>query len=286
MNKYVARGLWTVLITGGFLALGAGVAHADPGTTGEDGIASGTQGVLGLGLPVQLGGNAISVLGDASSSGSSTSGASTGGTAPSGSTSGASTGSGIPLLGGTLLGGTPLGDALLGDTSLGGDLGGTLSGTQVLGGAGAPVTLGGNAVSVLGNASSSGAGTASGSPAASGQEGSTSGANGVLGGSQLGADLGVPVTLGGNAISVFGDASSAGSATGGSGGGTDPDPGEDPGAGPNDPGSGGPGTQPAALTVAALADTGGDIGFAALAAAALALAAAGTLVRRLVPSRR
>jgi hypothetical protein len=38
-NKYVSRGLWTVLATGGFLALGVGVAHADTGTSGEDGIA-------------------------------------------------------------------------------------------------------------------------------------------------------------------------------------------------------------------------------------------------------
>ncbi|TPX05666.1 hypothetical protein FJ656_05305, partial [Schumannella luteola] len=73
MNKYVSRGLWTVLVTGGFMALGVGVAHADSGTSGQDGVASGTQGILGIELPVQLGGNAISVLGDAHSSGASTS---------------------------------------------------------------------------------------------------------------------------------------------------------------------------------------------------------------------
>src|SRR5690606_37265283 len=48
MNKYVSRGLWTVLATGGLMALGVGVAHADTGTSGEDGIASGTEGILGI----------------------------------------------------------------------------------------------------------------------------------------------------------------------------------------------------------------------------------------------
>src|SRR5690606_1265079 len=34
MNKLVTRGLWTVLATGGFMALGVGVAHADTQTDG------------------------------------------------------------------------------------------------------------------------------------------------------------------------------------------------------------------------------------------------------------
>ena len=66
MNTYVSRGLLTVLVTGGFLALGAGVAHADTGTSGDDGVASGTQGILGIQLPISLGGNSISIFGNAS----------------------------------------------------------------------------------------------------------------------------------------------------------------------------------------------------------------------------
>src|SRR5690606_12260802 len=90
---------------------------------------------------------------------------------------------------------------------------GTLSGTQVLADLGLPVTLGGNAISLLGDATSSGADTATAPATAGEQEGSTSGTDGVLGGSQVLADLGVPVTLGGNAISVLGDASSTDAGT-------------------------------------------------------------------------
>lgn len=236
MNKYVSRGLWTVLVTGGFMALGVGVAHADTGTTGEDGIASGTQGILGIELPVQLGGNAISLLGDAHSSGATTSAPATAAPADaSGGTSGSDSVAGgtqlLPELGVPItLGGNSIsvfGDALStaaettpatvpaeGSAASGSTDGtnGVLSGTQVLSALGVPVTLGGNAISVLGNASSDDASTASGS-ATSDQEGSTSGTDGTLGGTQLLADAGVPVTLSGNAISLLGDASSTGSAT-------------------------------------------------------------------------
>src|SRR5690606_3053020 len=127
MNKYVSRGLWTVLVTGGFMALGVGVAHADTGTTGEDGIASGTQGILGIELPVQLGGNAISLLGDAHSSGATTSAPAT--AAPADAS-----------------GGTSGSDSVAG-------------GTQLLPELGVPITLGGNSISVFGDASSTAAET-------------------------------------------------------------------------------------------------------------------------------
>ncbi len=76
-----------------------------------------------------------------------------------------------------------------------------------------PVTVGGNAVSVLGDSSSTGAagahpGTSATSPTA------TSGAGGLLGGTQLALPLSVPVTLGGNAISVIGDSTADGPTTG------------------------------------------------------------------------
>ena len=61
MNKYVSRGLWTVLVTGGFMALGVGVAHADSGTSGEDGVASGTHMQQPLAIAV-IGGFSVSTL--------------------------------------------------------------------------------------------------------------------------------------------------------------------------------------------------------------------------------
>src|SRR5690606_9398082 len=151
MNKYVSRGLWTVLATGGFMALGVGVAHADTGTTGDDGIASGTQGILGIELPVQLGGNSISLFGDAHSSGAATS-------APAAATSEADAG-----------GSTSGSDSIAG-------------GTQLLPELGVPITLGGNSITVFGDASSSAATTAPAAASSSGggtaASGSTDGADG------------------------------------------------------------------------------------------------------------
>jgi len=234
MNTYVSRGLLTVLVTGGFLALGAGVAHADTGTSGGDGVASGTQGILGIQLPISLGGNSISIFGNASSTDAAT-------TAPSGSggSTGTTSGSG-GILGGTqlladlglpiTLGGNSI--SVFGDASSSGassaasssagasgagghtaGAGGILSGTQVLPELGIPVTLGGNAISVFGNASSSGASTAAGGSGTGSAAASTTGTHSLLGGSQVGAGFGVPVTLGGNAISLLGTASSTGAST-------------------------------------------------------------------------
>ncbi len=233
MNKIISRGLWTVLVTGGFLALGAGVAHADDTTDGSDGILSGTQGLLGINLPVNVGGNAISVLGDSSSSGSSTTGGS-GGSSSSGSTSGYDS-----LLGGTqavadaavpvTIGGNAV--SVIGDSSSEGSsfegasgsgeggfasTSGTdsvLGGSQVVGDVSAPITVSGNAISVAGDSFSGQSGTVSSgdSGGADGTWGMTSGDDSVAGGTQVLADAGVPVVVGGNAISVIGDSSSEGS---------------------------------------------------------------------------
>ena len=73
MNKIITRGLITLAVSGGLVLLGAGVAYADGNgnsTSGQDGTASGTQALLGVDLPVTVGGNGISVLGDSSSTGS------------------------------------------------------------------------------------------------------------------------------------------------------------------------------------------------------------------------
>ncbi|HEV7741128.1 MAG TPA: hypothetical protein VGO65_01790, partial [Pseudolysinimonas sp.] len=124
MNAFVTRGLITLAVTGGFLALGAGVAYADDGTDGDGGLLSGTQAILGATLPVTINGNGISIVGDSSSSGSGSGSSSSGGAStPSGSTSGS--------------------NSLLG-------------GTQGLIGADVPVTVSGNAISVLGDSSSEG----------------------------------------------------------------------------------------------------------------------------------
>jgi hypothetical protein len=244
MNRIISRGLWTVLATGGFLALGAGVAYADDTTDGSDGILSGTQAILGIDVPINVGGNAISGIGDSSSSGSSTSGGS-GGTSSSGSTSGEDS-----LLGGTQAivdGYVPItvsGNAIsvIGDSSSEGSSfegssgsgeggsattsgkDGILGGTQIVGDAFAPITVSGNAISVAGDSFSgqSGSGSSSGSGEAGGTEGTTSGDDSVAGGTQVLTAAGVPVVVSGNAISGVGDSSTEGSSAGngsGSGGG-------------------------------------------------------------------
>jgi len=233
MNRIISRGLWTVLVTGGFLALGAGVAYADDSTDGSDGILSGTQGVLGINVPITVGGNAISVLGDSSSSGSSTSGGS-GGSSSSGSTSGTNS-----LLGGTqaivdgyvpvTIGGNAIsviGDSSSEDSSFEGASGtgeggtattsgkdGILGGTQIVGDVNAPITVNGNAISVAGDSFSGQSGTVSSSDSgdADGTSGTTSGDDSIAGGTQVLADAGVPVVVGGNAISLIGDSSTEGS---------------------------------------------------------------------------
>ena len=85
------------------------------------------------------------------------------------------------------------------------------------------MTAGGNAISVLGDSSAAGSSTTGGTPAGAG-DGTGTGAGdgtgavtdgdaGTLGGGQLPIDVGLPVTVGGNAISVAGDSGTAGSDT-------------------------------------------------------------------------
>lgn len=179
MNKIVSRGLWTVLVTGGFMALGVGVAHADTTTEGTDGIGSGNQGLLGISLPVNITGNSISLIGSSSSSNSATE-TTQSAPAPSGSTSG---------------------------------LGGLLGGGQLLANLGIPVTVGGNSISLIGESSSQGAVVNNAATGTAGAGAATSGADGAVAGNQLGAGLAVPITVSGNAISLLGDTSSTGSST-------------------------------------------------------------------------
>ena len=78
-----------------------------------------------------------------------------------------------------------------------------------------PVTVGGNAVSVIGDSESSDATTVvdAGSGSGSGGDAWTSGEGSILGGTQVVPDLSLPVTIGGNAVSVIGDSTTGGSTT-------------------------------------------------------------------------
>ena len=67
MKKLALRALYATLFAGGLTLLGAGVAHASE-TGGDDGILSGTQAAISIELPVTVSGNAISLIGDSSSS--------------------------------------------------------------------------------------------------------------------------------------------------------------------------------------------------------------------------
>ncbi|MEO7123820.1 MAG: hypothetical protein ABI400_12030, partial [Lacisediminihabitans sp.] len=124
MNKIISRGLWGVLFLAGLSVLGTTAANAAE-TNGGGGTASGTQGIVSLSAPISVGGNAISLLGNSSSSNAPST---TAPVAAPAETSASSTS---------------------GRTSL-------VGGTQALINAIAPVSVGGNAISVLGDSSSQG----------------------------------------------------------------------------------------------------------------------------------
>src|SRR3546814_5979811 len=71
MRRFMKRALLGALVGGGIAVLGAGVASAAE-TSGDDGLLSGTQGLVSVAVPVTVGGNAISAVGDSSSTGSTT----------------------------------------------------------------------------------------------------------------------------------------------------------------------------------------------------------------------
>lgn len=190
MNKIVSRGLWGVFFVVGLSALGATAANAAE-TNGETGTASGTQGVISLGAPINVGGNAISILGDSSSSDASS------GSTSTGSATTAPTTTSAPA------------------TTSGGDA--TLGGTQAIVTSIVPITAGGNAVSVLGDSSSSGAMSASTmSTQSAADEPTTTGEDGAASGTQVAPLLIAPVGASGNAISVLGDSESTGGTSTGS----------------------------------------------------------------------
>lgn len=233
--------------TSGGDAPAAASAPAEATTSGTGGIASGTQALISVSVPVDIGGIAVSGIGDAESA------------APmQGTPTGAAEsvpvtvdGVAISLIGDSAAEGgatTPTGASNGGTAPTGsttGD-GGIASGTQVIAPIQVPVDLSGLAVSVIGDSTAAGgdgpAATPAAAPPASGVP-TTSGADGVLGGTQLVLPVTAPIALGGTSISVIGDATSTapGAVSPGTGPGTDP--GSNPGT---DPGSV-PGTAPATL---------------------------------------
>jgi LPXTG-motif cell wall-anchored protein len=170
----------------------AEVAAADEGpaatTSGDDAILGGTQGIASVEVPVTIGGNAVSVLGDSSSSDSAVSPAPASDAPASGSASSGSDGSAV---------------------TSGED--GVASGNQVLPDLFAPITAGGNAIAVAGDATSSGSAVTGGTASGSGSPATTTGDDGIAGGNQIVPVVGLPITLGGNAVCVVGDCTTGGS---------------------------------------------------------------------------
>src|SRR5690606_1709992 len=131
MGTFIKRALLGTLLAGGITLLGATVAHAAD-TTGEDGLLSGTQALLDVKLPVTISGTSLSVIGDSTSQSAATS-------APAPAPAPAAP--------------APAPASTSGEN-------GVASGTQALVTVTVPVTVSGNAISVVGDSSSSDAATA------------------------------------------------------------------------------------------------------------------------------
>lgn len=188
MNSHVKKGLYCALLVGGFSLLGVGAANAAE-TSGHDALGSGTQVISAVAAPIDVEGNAISVLGDSSTSGSDEADTAGAASAPAASS-----------------------------TTSGSD--GVASGTQAVAEPSAPVTVSDNAVSVIGDSSSSQSSSDASSSDASGSTGSgsvgsgagsagstTNGGESIAGGTQVIAGGNAPLTASGDSISFMGDSS-------------------------------------------------------------------------------
>ncbi len=181
MNSYARKGLYCALLVGGFSLLGIGAANAAD-TSGDDAVASGTQIVTPVTAPVDVDQNAISVVGNSS----------TGGAPDAAPQAAADSG--------------PDGSSTTSGTD------GVASGTQVPAEITAPVTVTGNAISVVGDSSAeSSGGTSAPVDSSAGDTATTSGSGGVASGTQAPLSASAPVTASGNAITVLGDSSTWGS---------------------------------------------------------------------------
>ncbi|WP_230006887.1 hypothetical protein, partial [Microbacterium sp. Bi128] len=160
--------------TGGAASGGSG----DVGTDGSDSLGGGNQVIAPISLPVTIGGNAVSGIGDSTSENATTGGAGSGGSAGDVSTDGT--------------------DSILG-------------GNQGVLPISLPVTIGGNAVSGIGDSTSENATTTGGTSGGLIGGVTTDGSDSILGGNQLIIPISLPVTIGGNAVSVIGDSTTVGS---------------------------------------------------------------------------
>src|SRR5689334_20499651 len=181
MHSYVRRGLEVALVVGGGILFFAGQASADEGTTGAGSVLGGNQAAVSVVVPVSVTGSSISVVGDSDSSGATAPAAPAAPRVSVGSTSGEDSAAGgnqapvavsVPV--------TVSGNAVsvLGDSSSSGSTatapaggstgssGSSTSGEDSIAGGNqvavpvtAPVAVSGNAVSVLGDSSSSGSTT-------------------------------------------------------------------------------------------------------------------------------
>lgn len=223
MRTIIKHALWGTLLAGGVTLLGATAASAAE-TDGENGLLSGTQVIAPISAPISVVGNAISILGiSAASSGSASADPPSSAQPESAQTSGSSgagsgtqalvtihapievTGVAVAILGSSSAMSSP-GNASAPATptvSTSG-AGGVLSGTQALVGIDAPITVSGNAISVLGASDVSSSGSGAAAQEAESTDAATGGAGAIAGGSQVIAPLAFPVAATGNAISLLG----------------------------------------------------------------------------------
>lgn len=236
MRNFAKRALWGVAIAGGITLLGATAANAAE-TDGEDSILSGTQSVIPVSIPVDITGNAISLLGT-SAADAPASVPADGDTAPAPETSGtdgAASGTqavvtvnvpvtvqntGVSVLGSSdadahvdapassepaaPLAATPV-------TTSGADS--LLGGTQALLDVNVPVTVTDNAISALGTsevAAPEGSTAPAASTPASTPDATTNGTDGTASGTQVVAPVAAPVTVGDNAIAILGESTVSG----------------------------------------------------------------------------
>jgi LPXTG-motif cell wall-anchored protein len=238
MNTTVQRALWGTLLAGGITLFGATVANAAE-TTGDDGLLAGTQSVISLDVPVNVGATAISLLGDSSTTGADAAPAAPAAPAPAAATSGTdgvASGTQALIDVSVPVAVQDVAVSLIGDSNAaeapasapaavpapaapaaatdGSDS--VAGGTQVVAPITAPVTVDGVAVSVIGDSSTVRDGSAAGTPAATAPaDADTSGEDSVLGGTEVVAPITLPVSVGDLAVSVIGDSSTTGGNTGG-----------------------------------------------------------------------
>ncbi|MDQ0730056.1 DUF320 domain-containing protein [Arthrobacter sp. B1I2] len=218
---------------------GAGTPAAVPApasaasTSGAEGILSGTQIVTPVTVPINLGATSLGLLGDSAAGVENTSAPSPAPT-PTASTSGSDgvfSGTQIvaPISAPVNLGATSLG--LLGDSAAGVEntsapspaptptvstsgSDGVFSGTQIVAPITAPVNLGATSLGLLGDSAASAEGvgtpgTASAPASAPAPAASTSGADGILSGTQIVAPITVPINLDATSVGLLGDSAAS-----------------------------------------------------------------------------